>query len=62
MRNALIWSTVFVVLLFIAGKTPKSEQTWMIVETGALLYWCAFGAILFTRGLWRFISAAPRGH
>jgi hypothetical protein len=61
MKNALIWIVVFVAICLIAGKTPKSEHVWLIIETGALLFWCATGVMLFVRFLYRFVTTHAAG-
>ena len=55
MKNALIWIVGFVVICLVAGKTPKQEQFWLIVETGALLFWSFVGIMLAARGFYRFV-------
>ena len=55
MKNALIWITVLLVILFVAGKTPKTAHEWLLIETGAVLFWCFAGFMLFARAVYRFV-------
>jgi hypothetical protein len=44
-----------IALLLITGRTPKTAQHWLIVETGFFVFWCFAGVMFFLRGLYRFI-------
>ncbi len=62
MKNALIWFTVFLLLLLVAGITPKSAQEWLIVETGAVMFWMVVGLFLFARLMWRLFNTPIGPH
>ncbi len=60
MKNFFMWIGVFFSLVFIAGLTPKTEHTMLVLETIAAVIWCFGGFVMAVRGLYRIISKAPR--
>lgn len=56
MRNSLIWVGVMIALIVIAGKIPKTTPEWLIIDTGAILFWCLAGMLLALRFVVRFVK------
>jgi len=50
-----IWLVGLFVILFVAGKTPKSEHSWLICEFGILLWWTFYGGMMLIRFMYRFV-------
>lgn len=55
MKNMAIWLVGLFVILFVAGKTPKSEHSWLICEFGILLWWTFYGGMMLIRFMYRFV-------
>ena len=55
MKNFFIWFVVLVALIIIAGKIPKTAQEWLIIDTGAIVFWVLAGALLALRFVVRFV-------
>lgn len=55
-RNAIIWVVGFFALIILAGKIPKAEVDWRIVDLGAILFWCFAGIMLFIRWAHHFVT------
>lgn len=56
MIGAIAWVVIFVLLIIIAGKIPKQDEAWLIIDAAACVFWLFVGALLVVRGIVRFVK------